>query len=92
MHSLYVYYRVQPELAGEARQAVEGMLAEVRALSGVAGRLLCKRDEPTLWMEVYDPVPDALAFERTLREAVARTGVERFLVPGSARILECFLG
>mgnify|MGYP001192677952 CR=1 FL=1 len=92
MHSIYVYYRVQPELAGEARHAIENMLAAVRAETGVVGRLLCKRDQPTLWMEVYDPVPDTATFERALAQAVSRAGATRFLVPGQMRTLECFLG
>ncbi len=91
MHSVYVYYRVQPALAGEARRVIESMLAAIHAETGVAGRLLCKRGEPTLWMEVYDPVPDATGFERTLAQAVTRAGATRFLVHGQARTLECFL-
>lgn len=92
MHAIYVYYRVQPDRAGEARQCIEDMLAALRAESGIAGRLLCKRDEPTLWMEVYDPVADLPSFERALDRAVHRAGMTRFLAPGEARSLECFLG
>jgi len=92
VHSFYVYYRVQPELAGEARQAIEAMLAAIELACGVTGRLQCKRDEPTLWMEVYSTVPDAGPFERALRDAVARSAAERYLAPGSARKTECFLG
>lgn len=92
MHAVYVYYRVQPELAGDARQSVEHMLAALRAEDGITGRLLCKCDEPMLWMEVYEPVPDLAAFERLLMQSVARADLDRFLAPGSVRKLECFLG
>lgn len=92
MHSLYVYYRVQPERSGQARQAIEAMLDRLHAATGVRGRLLTKRDESTLWMEVYEPVPDTVQFERALASALAAAGIERFLASGSARKTECFVG
>jgi len=92
MHAVYVYYRVQAELAGDARQSVEHMLAALRAEDGITGRLLCKCDEPMLWMEVYEPVAELAAFERRLAQAVVHAGLDRFLAAGSVRKLECFLG
>ena len=86
--SYFLYYRVtQPQLA---RIAVRGMQADLRARSGVSGRLLAKRDEPALWMEVYEGVRDASAFEVELDRLIAATKLEGFLEPGSRRHTECF--
>jgi len=84
----YVYYRVtQPQQAGVA---VRGMQSELLVRSGVRGRLLTKRDEPGLWMEVYEGVNDAPAFEAELDNLLAATKLEGFLAPGSRRHTECF--
>ena len=84
----YVYYRVtQPQKAGVA---VRGMQSELLVRSGVRGRLLSKRDEPGLWMEVYEGVNDAPAFEAELDSLIAAMKLEGFLAPGSRRHTECF--
>jgi hypothetical protein len=86
--SYFVYYRVtQPQLAGIA---VRGMQSELLARSGVSGRLLAKRDEPGLWMEVYEGVHDASTFEAELDRLIAAMKLEGFLEPGSRRHTECF--
>lgn len=67
----YVWYRVAADDA-ETETLVRGMMARVACQSGVPGRLLKKRDEPRLWMEVYEAVADTVAemarFERILAE------------------------
>jgi hypothetical protein len=84
----YVYYRVtQPQQAGAA---VRDMQSQLLVRSGVRGRLLIKRDEPGLWMEVYEGVNDAPAFEAELDRLITTTKLERFLAPGSRRHSECF--
>lgn len=84
----YVYYRVtRPQQAGTA---IRGMQSELLLRSGVRGRLLSKRDEPGLWMEVYENVNDALAFEAELDRLVAALKLEGFLESGSRRHSECF--
>jgi hypothetical protein len=84
----YVYYRVtQPQQAGIA---VRGMQSELLLRSGVRGRLLSKRDEPGLWMEVYEGVNDAPAFEAELDRLVAVMKLEDFLESGGRRHTECF--
>jgi len=84
----YVYYRVtQPQQAGTA---VRDMQSQLLIRSGVRGRLLIKRDEPGLWMEVYEGVNDAPAFEAELDRLIAATKLEGFLAPGSRRHSECF--
>jgi hypothetical protein len=84
----YVYYRVtQSQQAGIA---VRDMQSQLLARSGVRGRLLTKRDEPGLWMEVYEGVNDAPAFEAELERLIAATKLDGFLEPGSRRHTECF--
>lgn len=84
----YVYYRViQPQQAGVA---VRGMQSELLARSGIPGRVLTKRNEPGLWMEVYEGVKDASVFEAELDRLIAATQLERFLAAGSRRRTECF--
>lgn len=84
----YVYYRVtQPQQAGVA---VRGMQSELLARSGIRGRLLTKRDEPGMWMEVYEGVNDAAAFEAELERLIAATRLDGFLEPGRRRHTECF--
>jgi hypothetical protein len=52
--------------------------------------LMVKRGEPSLWMEIYEDVPDADAFERALATCVDELQLERLLAEGSRRHLECF--
>lgn len=84
----YIYYRVaQPQQAGVA---VRDMQSELQVRSGVRGRLLTKRDEPEMWMEVYEGVNDAPAFEAELDRLIAATKLVGFLAPGSRRHTEYF--
>lgn len=91
MPAYFIYYRLRPEAAEAARTGVNAIFAAVHAATGVSGRLLSKRDEAQLWMEIYEPVVAAETFERTLQQAVDQVGFERLLAPGSARKLECFI-
>lgn len=84
----YVWYRVtQDERAAEF--AVRTMMARLGCRTGVMGRLMKKRDEPRLWMEVYESIPDAGGFERSLNQALDEFDVEMFL--DGPRRAECFL-
>ncbi|MEP7182444.1 MAG: DUF4936 family protein [Betaproteobacteria bacterium] len=67
---VYVYYRVVRDTAG-ARAAIGAMLTEIERRTGVAGRLLARRDDPQTWLEIYEPVTRVAAFERALATAVA---------------------
>jgi hypothetical protein len=49
-----------------------------------------KRNEPQLWMEIYENVPDEASFEWELAEAVAGSGIANLLQSGSGRHIECF--
>jgi hypothetical protein len=89
-YSYYVYYRVDGKRAAEAEQAVLQLLDAVKQATGAAGRLLKKRAEPTLWMEIYENVRDDAKFESELAAAVARLKPDAFLQPEATRRVECF--
>ena len=88
--SYYIYYRVQPEKAAACEPVVRELLASVRTATGITGRLLKKRGEPNLWMEVYEGVKDDAKFEWELADAAGRLKIQDFLLPGSGRYVECF--
>ncbi|MCU0840367.1 MAG: DUF4936 family protein [Thiobacillaceae bacterium] len=88
-HLYCVWYRVADD-GSDTETVVRGMMARLACRTGVAGRLLKKRDEPRLWMEVYDGVADPAAFEARLRQAVDEFDVDMFVADD--RRVECFLG
>jgi hypothetical protein len=90
LNHYYVYYRVSAENAGDAEVLVRSMQARLACRSGVAGRLLTKRDEPGLWMEVYEDVSEPERFEHLLHQAVDEFDLAMFV--DGARKLECFTG
>ena len=53
---------------------------------------MTKREEPNLWMEVYEAVSDSAAFEHALDNAVQELQLVQLLAPGSLRHVECFEG
>jgi hypothetical protein len=65
----------------ELREKVQRMFAVIELACGVRGRWLRRRDDPATYMEVYEGVEDAAAFEAVLeREAAvlqSALGVER---------------
>jgi hypothetical protein len=86
--SYYIYYRVaQP---GDASLAVSKLQTAIRKRFGIEGRVLQKRDEPSLWMEIYEGVADAAAFEVALASLVEDLDFSRMLAAGSTRKAECF--
>ena len=72
----YVWYTVTGDRAGAVR-AVAGLIADVEDETGVAGRVLARRDDVATWMEVYENVGDAIAFARALDALVRRHDVAR---------------
>ena len=70
----FVTYRV-PGDAAAARAAVNALMQEIARRTGVIGRLLMRADTPPTWMETYDSVADAAAFDAAYAEAVARHAV-----------------
>lgn len=87
--SCYVWYRVAGDRC-EARSAVTAMMLDLAEDCGVVGRLMKRADDPSTWMEVYEPVDDMDAFARALEVASARHGAGRYAESG--RHVERFVG
>ncbi|MDH3287069.1 MAG: DUF4936 family protein [Betaproteobacteria bacterium] len=88
--SYYVYYRVDPAKADANEPRIRALLEDVRRATGISGRLMKKRGEPNLLMEVYENVADESKFEWELAEAVARLKIQEYLLPDTPRHIECF--
>jgi hypothetical protein len=88
--SFYIYYRVNPAKAGACEPRVRELLNLMRKVTGVQGRLMVKRDEANLWMEVYENVSDDSKFEWELADAAGKLKIQDYLQPGTARHIECF--
>lgn len=77
MTSYYVYYRVEPARVAALRAQVERLFGIVEQATGVQGRWMRRRDDPTTYMEVYENVADDGAFEALLEREAADLGLER---------------
>ncbi len=73
----YVYYKVAPEKADELRSRIEGLFSTLETQTGVRGRWMRRRDDPSTYMEVYEGVADAPAFEALLEREGAKLGLQR---------------
>lgn len=89
-YSFYIYYRVDPARASVCEPRIRELFAAVRKATGIEGRLMRKRGESNLWMEIYLNVTDDASFEWELAEAAGRLNVQEFLLPGTPRHVECF--
>jgi hypothetical protein len=87
--SYYIYYRTAAD-AARIRAAVAAMQAALAQATGVAGRLLCRVDDHTTWMEVYEDIADPERFEQELAACVERFGVRALLQAGAERHVERF--
>ena len=82
--NFYVYYKIRPDQLAELRPAVQRLFKTIEGKTGVRGRWMRRRDDPTTYMEVYEGVTDEAEFEQLLqREAGALFSlprkVERFI-------------
>jgi hypothetical protein len=89
-YSYYIYYRVTPMHAANCELRVLELFSALKQSTTIAGRLLKKRSEPLLWMEVYENVRDDAKFELELQQATAQLKLGECLQEGSSRRLECF--
>ena len=89
--NFYIYYRVEQAHAASLEPLIHAMQAVLWKQTGVAGRLLKKRDEPLLWMEIYENVAEAGPFEDALMHEVEKYQVKQFVEAGSQRHTECFV-
>lgn len=86
----YVYYRVDPAHAERAHAVVGQLQDDIFRITGVRGRRLQRRDDPWLWMEVYEAVPAASDLPALL--AAPSSAALAILASGAARTTECFSG
>lgn len=89
-YSYYIYYRVVPDQAEKCEARVLDLFTTIKQATNVAGRLLKKRSEPLLWMEVYENVRDDAKFELELEQAVTQLKLQDCLQQGTTRRIECF--
>jgi hypothetical protein len=75
--SYYVYYRVEPARVGALRAQVAQLFRIVERETGVRGRWMRRRDDPSTYMEVYENVADDRGFEALLEREAAGFGPER---------------
>jgi len=87
----YIYYRIAADQAESARRIVAALQEDLRAQTGVSGRLLHRRDDPATWMEIYAGVSDEQEFDASLAAAVERCGFSSVLAAGSRRVTEIFV-
>lgn len=69
---------------------VERLQRRLSERLAISGRVLAKRGEPLLWMEVYEGIVDAKTFESLLATLVNEVEFSGVLASGSARKVECF--
>ena len=86
--SYYVYYRVSDPR--RANPVLTRLFELMDTRVGVRGRLLVRRDEPDLWMEIYEGVGQPAQFEQTLAHCVDELQFTGLLLPAGTRKLECF--
>ena len=79
MNHYYVYYRISPDQLPQLRDAVQLLFKAIEKQCGVRGRWMRRRDDPSTYMEVYEEVKDAAAFEALLEREGAKLGVPRKL-------------
>lgn len=85
----YIYYKV-PADTRMVKSAVDELQRSLRAKTGVAGRLMCKHDEPRTWMEIYENIPDPDEFHSVLVGELERLRFDELLGRGSSRQTEVF--
>jgi Domain of unknown function (DUF4936) len=73
----YVYYKVPPERLDAIRARVRSLFSEIQSKTGVRGRWMRRRDDPTTYMEVYEGVKDEAGFEDLLEREGVLLGVPR---------------
>ena len=73
----YVYYRIDPARLRQLWPLVQQLFLEVEKQTGIRGRWLRRRDDPTTYMEVFEGIRDEAAFEALLESEGARLGVPR---------------
>jgi hypothetical protein len=89
-YSYYIYYRVGAAQAETCEARVLELFSVLKQSTNIAGRLLKKRSDPLLWMEVFENVRDDAKFELELERATLELKIGDCLQEGSVRRTECF--
>jgi len=87
----FVYYKVRAQRLEDLGRLVEALFAVVERETGVRGRWMRRRDDPSTCMEVYENVPEAGGLEMLLEREAARLGIASCLAAGARRRTEIFL-
>ena len=77
MTNFYVYYRVDAARLEAVRSSVQELFKKIESGTGVRGRWMRRRDDPSTYMEVYEGVTDDAKFEALLSREAAGLGLER---------------
>jgi hypothetical protein len=75
--NFYVYYRVDAARLDAVGLCVQKFLKTIESETGIRGRWMRRRDDPSTYMEVYEGVADDKAFEALLEREAAGLGLER---------------
>ncbi|HEX6154913.1 MAG TPA: DUF4936 family protein [Burkholderiales bacterium] len=73
----YVYYKLEPSRLRQLWPLVQQIFLEIEKQTGIRGRWLRRRDDPTTYMEVFEGVTDEAAFEALLEREGAKLGLQR---------------
>ena len=77
MTNYYVYYRVDAARLATLRGEVKDLLKSIELHSGIKGRWMQRRDQPTTCMEVYEGVEDETAFDALLEREASKLKLDR---------------
>lgn len=77
MTNYYVYYRVDLTRLEYFRSEVEILFKTIKSKTGIHGRWMHRRDDPSTYMEVYEGIKDEPAFEALLARESAALGLDR---------------
>jgi hypothetical protein len=75
--NFYVYYRVDAARLEGVGLSVQKLFKTIESETGVRGRWMRRRDDPSTYMEVYEGVVDDKAFEALLAREAAGLRLER---------------
>ena len=73
----YVYYKIEPARLRQLWPLVQQIFLEIEKQTGIRGRWMRRRDDPTTYMDVYEDVKDETGFEALLEREGAKLGVPR---------------
>jgi Domain of unknown function (DUF4936) len=73
----YVYYRVDAARIDAVGSSVQKLFKTIESETGILGRWMHRRDDPSTYMEVYEGVADDKTFEAVLEREAAGLGLER---------------